>query len=80
MDLELLGILNAVRRNNGMPECADVSPEADLRADLGLSSLDLAELSVRIEDRYGVDVFAAGVVRSWGELCQRVTVHIQKGQ
>ena len=69
-----------IRGVRGLTPLPDLAPTADLRRDLGLDSLDLAELTVRIQDRYGVDVFAAGVVRTWGELVQRVERHIDQGR
>jgi acyl carrier protein len=69
-----------IRATRGLTPLSDLAPTADLRRDLGLDSLDLAELTVRIQDRYGVDVFAAGVVRTWGELVQRVQHHIEHGR
>jgi acyl carrier protein len=69
-----------VRAVRGLTPLSDLTPTADLRRDLGLDSLDLAELTVRIQDRYGVDVFASGIVRTWGELVQRVERHIEHGR
>ena len=69
-----------IRAARGLTPLPDFAPTADLRRDLGLDSLDLAELTVRIQDHYGVDVFAAGVVRTWGELVQRVQHHIEHGR
>jgi acyl carrier protein len=68
-----------IRAVRGLTPLPDLAPTADLRRDLGLDSLDLAELTVRIQDRYGVDVFAAGVVRTWGELVQRLEEHVARG-
>jgi len=35
----------------------DVREELSLRLDLGFDSFDLAELTVRIDDRFGIDIF-----------------------
>lgn len=75
LDAELIRILNMVLRHKGRPEVAAVAPGQRLRADLGLTSLDLAELTVRIEERFGVDVFADGVVHQWDEISARVARH-----
>lgn len=46
-----------------------VTPEASFEHDLGFDSLELAELSVRLEDRLGHDPYSAGVVpRTVGDL------------
>jgi acyl carrier protein len=73
-------LVHHIRVSRGLPQLMQLSASSDLRRDLGLDSLDLAELTVRIQDRYGVDVFAAGVVRTWGELVQRVQHHIEHGR
>jgi acyl carrier protein len=45
----------------GEPE-ADISPRSELSADLGLDSREMAELSAILEERFGRDPFAEGVV------------------
>ncbi len=40
--------------------------------DLGLDSLALAELTVRVEQHFGVDVFADGVISTVQELKERI--------
>ena len=57
---------------------AALAPGLRLREDIGFDSMDLAELTVRIEERFGVDVFAEGVVRTWGEVEQRVERHVAR--
>ncbi|MCK9248643.1 MAG: phosphopantetheine-binding protein [Solirubrobacteraceae bacterium] len=54
------------RRGDVPPEIHDASTIGD---DLGLDSLDLAELSAALEDRFGRDPYTAGIVPSTvGEL------------
>jgi acyl carrier protein len=77
---ELVRLTERVRAARGLPPVPTFLPMADLRRDLGLDSLDLAELTVRIQHRYEVDVFASGVVRTWGELVQRVQEHVARGR
>ena len=43
-----------------------------LREDLGLNSLELAILTVRIESVYQVDVFEQGLVATLGEVAERI--------
>lgn len=50
----------------------EISPSDLLVDDLTLDSLELAELSVRIEAEYGVDVFAKGVVSTVGEILEQL--------
>ena len=76
IERELTRLVNGVRQHKELPSLTSIAPGADLRGELALTSLDLAELTVRIQDRFGVDVFAAGVVRRWDELCGRVGDHL----
>lgn len=68
----LLDLINDIRRNKGQKPLAVLAPEHRLREDLGMDSFDLAELTVRIEEKHGVDVFAEGIVHTVGELIQRL--------
>lgn len=68
----LLELVNTVRRNKGRAEFTSIEGDPHLRSELGFDSLDLAELTVRIEERFGVDVFADGILHRWSELVQRV--------
>lgn len=73
----MIRLLNQVRRHKGHVELAAVSDESRLREDLLLDSLDLAELTVRIEERFGVDVFREGIVSQWGQVRSRVHHHVE---
>ncbi len=66
--MKLLEIINKVRANKGRVPLSQISPHQRLRDDCELDSLDLAELTVRLEDVSGVDVFAEGIVRTVGEI------------
>lgn len=59
---KMLDIVNTVRDNKGLSTLSELKPEYDLRTDLGFDSLDLAELTVRIEKEYDIDIFADGFV------------------
>jgi acyl carrier protein len=75
---ELLSLINFVRVGRDLRPLRLPEVNGDLRRDLGFDSLDLAELTVRIQDKFGVDVFAAGVVRTWGELLERVEAYVAR--
>lgn len=69
----LLQIINTVRENKGWEPLSAITPENDLRTDIGFDSLDLAELTVRIEKETGVDVFADSFVNTIGEILAKIT-------
>ena len=44
----------------------------DLRNDLDLTSFDLAELTVKIEDEFDIDIFEDGLVNTIGEIYEKL--------
>lgn len=69
---KLLGIVNIVRENKGLCKLERLKADDDLRRNLELDSLDLAELTVRIEKVTGIDIFADGFVNSIGEILSKL--------
>ena len=69
---ELLSIINTVLTNNGRKRLDCVLPESDLRRDLALDSFDLAELTVRIQAKFDVDVFADSNVSTVSEIIEKL--------
>lgn len=69
---ELLSIINTVLTNNGRKRLDCVLPESDLRRDLALDSFDLAELTVRVQAKFDVDVFADSNVSTVGEIIEKL--------
>lgn len=55
-------IINTVLTNAGLKSITALETNTSLRNDLGFDSLKLAELTVRIEDKFDVDIFANGIV------------------
>lgn len=49
-----------------------ITDSMSLTTDLGLDSLDLAEMTVRLEDEYGVDVFEDDVVDEIGDVLEKL--------
>jgi acyl carrier protein len=69
----LLTILNQVRGNKGLPTIGSYDRNLRLREDIGFESLDLAELTVRIEEKFCVDVFADGLIHTVGEIEDKIS-------
>lgn len=65
-------IINTVLENRGKDKVEKIASESNLRNDLGLDSLDLAELTVRIEVEHDVDIFENGVVSTIGEILEKI--------
>ena len=68
----ITSLLNTLRENKGLEPVVAITPATHLRTELGLDSLDLAELTVRLEKETGVDVFAEGIVSTVGEVLERL--------
>lgn len=68
----LLKIVNTVLKNRSKTAISRITPDMNLREDIGLDSLDLAELTVRIEVEYDIDVFENGVVVTIGEILSKI--------
>lgn len=65
-------IINTILKNRGKKEIASINENTNLRDDIGFDSLDLAELTVRIEAEYDVDIFENGIVNTVGEILQKI--------
>ena len=68
MEEKLLEILNYVLKKNDKAILEELNANLSLRNNLNLDSLDLAELTVRIEDEFDVDIFEDGIIDSIGEI------------
>ena len=58
--------MDVIQRVN-IPE---ISLQANLKQDLGLDSLSLAELSVRLENEFGVDVYEENTPETVGDIIE----------
>jgi acyl carrier protein len=63
----VIKIIQEIVTDNGDKPISEITMDSKLR-DLGLSSFDLATLTVRIEDEFDVDIFEDGLVDSVGEI------------
>jgi len=68
MQIEFLQIVNDILRKRGMKPIESLNRDLNLRDDLGFDSFDLAELTVRIEDETGIDIFENGIINTVGEI------------
>lgn len=73
MKEKLLEIINEIRSGNELPKLVDINESMNLREDIGLNSFDLAELTVKIEDEYDIDIFADGLVNTIGEVYTKLS-------
>lgn len=73
MDKKLLSIVNEIRESKGLSVLTKLEETNRLREDLGLTSFDLAELTVKIEDEYDIDIFEDGLVNTVGEILEKLS-------
>ena len=67
MQTKVLEVINDIRASKNMEAVVTLNEGDKLRDDLGLTSFDLAELTVRIEDEFDIDIFEDGLVNTVGE-------------
>jgi acyl carrier protein len=72
MNEKVLEIINTVLENRTKKKLISIMPEMHLRNDIGFDSLDLAELTVRIEAEYDIDIFEDGIVSVVGEIFKKL--------
>lgn len=68
MNEQIKNIIKEINMFKGIDCEVILTNETRLREDLGLDSLDLATLTAKIEDLYGVDIFETGFVNTIGEI------------
>ena len=68
MEKKVLAIINGIRTSKDLPALSVLKSTDNLRDDLELTSFDLAELTVKIEDEFDVDIFEDGLVSTVGEI------------
>ena len=73
MEDKIKEIINIVLEKNNKEKIEELNKEASLRDDLGMDSLDLAELTVRIEDEYDIDIFEDGIIDKVGEIIEKIS-------
>lgn len=68
MRVKVLNIINDIRRAKEWDELPGLQENMKLREDLNFTSFDLAELTVKIEDEFDIDIFEDGLVSTVGEI------------
>jgi acyl carrier protein len=72
MKEKILEIINTVLENRTKTKLTSITPEMHIRNDIGFDSLDLAELTVRIEAEYDIDIFEDGIVQTIKEILEKL--------
>ena len=73
MNEKILKIMNTVLENRTKEKLSTLSSDMHLRDDIGFDSLDLAELTVRIEAEFDIDIFEDGIVNTVGEIYAKLS-------
>ena len=73
MEEKVLSIINEIRAAKEMAPVESISADTKLREDLNLTSFDLAELTVKIEDEFDIDIFEDGLVSRIGEIYAKLS-------
>ncbi|MBP9983501.1 MAG: acyl carrier protein [Prevotella sp.] len=69
----ILEIINGIRKGKNLAVLDKLDESTKLREDLGLTSFDLAELTVKIEDEFDIDIFEDGLVNTIGEIYAKLS-------
>lgn len=73
MQTKVLEVINDIRASKNMEAVVTLNEGDKLRDDLGLTSFDLAELTVRIVDEFDIDIFEDGLVNTVGEIYAKLS-------
>ena len=72
MNEKLLKIINSIKKNKQDKPVETLTEKMRLREDLNLDSFDLAELTVKIEEEFDIDIFEDGLVLTVGEILNKL--------
>lgn len=72
METKVLEIINYIRNSKNLSPLSMISPSDKLRDQIGFTSFDLAELTVRIEDEFDIDIFEDGLVSTVDEIYEKL--------
>ena len=69
---DLLRIINELLEDEGENTLESLSLDLNLKDDIGFDSLTLAQLTVMIENEFGVDIFEDGLITTIKEIYDKV--------
>lgn len=72
MKNKLLELINTILENSDREPLSTLKEEASLRKDIGFDSIDLAILTVNLENMFEVDIFEAGMVDTIRDVLERL--------
>ena len=75
MENKVLEIINKIREAKNLQPVSELQITDNLREDLELTSFDLAELTVNLEDEYDIDIFEDGLVNTVGEITKSFKIN-----
>lgn len=65
-------IVSILTESGNYDETKAILPSSRLKEDLGMDSFNLAELTVHIEEEFGIDIFEDGIVNTIGEIFSKL--------
>ena len=72
MKRKLIEIINQLQEENNIQPTKELNDSDDLVKDLGFDSMILAELTVIIEEEYGIDNFEKKIIRKVSEIKEQI--------
>ncbi len=71
---KLLDIINSIiEKEKDRDKLKRLEDDMSLTNDIGFDSIDLAEMTARIEDEFGVDVFEDEIINTVGEVKEKIS-------
>ena len=68
----LCNIINSIRQVSGRDSIPKLKVDHHLQRDLELDSLELAEMTVLIESKFGIDIFKDGIVKTVQDVLNKI--------
>ncbi len=72
MKQKVIEIIKIVLENSDLDPTVEINESTNLRNDLGMDSIALAELTVRIDEEFQVDIFDNGIVVTVAEIYEKL--------